>query len=55
MNLKLSFDITQFSTDNWLPSWTPSWIYRNAQWCQSGITQIFHGQYMHYKNQQKKV
>ena len=35
-------------TYNWPPSWTPSWIYRNAQWCQSGITRIFQGQYMHY-------
>jgi len=35
-------------------SWTPSLIYRNAQWCQSGITQIFQGQCMHYKNQQRK-
>ena len=24
-------DITQFFTNNWPPSWTPSWIYRNAQ------------------------
>ena len=37
-----------FFTNNWPPSWTPSWIYRNAQWCQSGITRIFQGQYMHY-------
>ena len=24
----------------WWPSWTPSWIYQNAQWCQSGISRI---------------
>ena len=43
-----------FFTYNWPPSWTPSWIYQNAQWCQSGITRIFQGQYMHYQNQQRK-
>ena len=43
-----------FFTYNWPPSWTQSWIYRNAQCCQSGITRIFQGQYMHYQNQQKK-
>ena len=42
-------------TYSWPPSWTPSWIYRNAQWCQSGITRIFQGQCIHYKNQQRKT
>ena len=28
---KTFFHITQLFTNNWPPSWTPSWIYRNAQ------------------------
>ena len=45
-NLREKVDLRHFSikhnflTNNLPPSWTPSWIYRNAQWCQSGITRI---------------
>ena len=59
-NLRKKMGLRHFSiydnvfTYNWPPSWTPSWLYRNAQWCQSGITRIFHGQCMHYQNQQRK-
>ena len=44
------FRITQCFTYNWPPSWTPSWIYWNAQWCQSGIARMFQGHYTHYQN-----
>ena len=54
MGLRHFFHITHFFTNNCPRSWTPSWIYRNAQWCQSGITRILQGQYMHYQNQQRK-
>ena len=59
-NLREKVGLRHFSlsdnvfTYNWPLSWTPSWIYRNAQWCQSGITRIFQRQCMHYQNQQRK-
>ena len=55
MSLRHFFSIIHnIYTYNWPPSWTPSWIYRNAQWCQSGITRIFQGQGMHYQKKQRK-
>ena len=48
-NLRKKMGLKHFSiSHNFLNyKWPPSWIYRNAQWCQSAITRIFLGQYMH--------
>ena len=49
------FNITHnVFTYNWPPSRMPSWINRNTQLCQSGITRILQGQCIHYQNQQRK-